>query len=68
VEIGRRVLHFVQENGDGSYTVGTQQCVGAMRANLAAMGRFPAVDVADVPARCTTTAARFPIEIGQHVT
>ena len=37
-----------------------------MAADLAAMGPMPAVALADVPERCTTTDACFPVEVGTY--
>lgn len=49
-----------------TYIVGTQQCIGVMKADFPAMGPFPAVAMADVPARCKTDALTLPVEVGLY--
>ena len=60
------VVSSCVENGDGTVTAITQQCIGTMQADLPAMGPFPAVNLADAPARCKATSAALPREIGTY--
>ena len=42
-------VHGATKNEDGTWEVLTQQLMGAMKADLAAMGPFPPVALADAP-------------------
>jgi hypothetical protein len=48
------------DNTDGTSTVITQQKVGKMKADLAAVGPFPPISLASTPYRCKGTACALP--------
>jgi len=56
----------VEKNADGTYTVLTQQCIGAMQGDLAAMGPFPPVALAQVPELVKNGPLNFPVEVGTY--
>jgi len=60
-------LCFVEVGPDpDTFLVGTQQCMGVMKADFPAMGPFPAVAMADVHERCKTEPLTLPVEVGTY--
>ena len=62
----KSVMLGYKENDDGSAIVYTQQQLGPMKGDLAAMGPFPAVSLNEVPPRCRDNANVFPVEEGVY--
>ena len=56
----------IEKNEDGTYTVLTQQCCGAMKADLPAVEGtpFPAVAVAEIPEEAKIEIV-MPVEVGK---
>jgi hypothetical protein len=61
----RSMVHSVAKSADGTYEVLTQQLIGAMRADLPAMGQFPAVALADAPP-LMQQELKLPVEVGTY--
>jgi len=59
------LTHGAEPNDDGTWTVLTQQCCGAMQADLGPMGPFPAVALADADEKAKQDC-RFPVEVGTY--
>lgn len=57
-------VHSVTMITDGTATVITQQCCGKMKADMVAMGPFPAVALADAPAEAKSTNCTLPCQVG----
>ena len=57
----------IEKNEDGTYTVLTQQCCGAMKADLPAVEGtpFPAVAVAEIPEEAKIEMT-LPVEVGTY--
>lgn len=60
-----KVISF-EMNDDGTATVVTQQCCGKMEGDMAAMGPFPAVALADASSMAKTTDCTLPYEVGTY--
>jgi len=58
------VLLGYKEDKEGNATALTQQQLGPMRGDLAAMGPFPAVTLKEASSRAKTSSNVFPIEEG----
>ena len=58
----------IEKNEDGTYTVLTQQCCGAMKADLPAVEGtpFPAVAVAEIPEEAKIEMT-LPVEVGAQI-
>jgi len=60
-------FHGVEKkNDDGTYSVLTQQCPGALAADFPAMGPFPHVAFDSVPEVVKTEDLANPIEVGTY--
>jgi hypothetical protein len=59
------LVHDCTDNGDGTYTVETQQVVGLCTGDLPAVGPFPAVAYSSAPAHAKANACVLPTEVGQ---
>jgi hypothetical protein len=59
------LVHFVEEQDDGTTIVGTQQISGPMTADMPAMGPFPAVALATAP-ELAKKGVVFPVEVGRY--